>query len=180
MYDFKKAKQQYQNSVNNAQGHLFEDGIKAACIAYRAQQRAEIDKTPEPFKVMEKSYEGIFKGRFTAPAQPDFQGTLPGGRSIVFEAKYTTKDRMQRAALTEAQMKSLDRHAELGAVASVCVGIKDKCFFIPWAVWRDMKQIFGRQYVTAEDIAQYRVRFTGAVMFLDDDKRGGDVEAKKM
>jgi len=30
-----------------------------------------------------------------------------------------------------------------------------------------MKQHFGRQYVTAADVGIYRVRFTGAVMFLD-------------
>jgi recombination protein U len=160
-------RKQWQNAVNNAQGHFFEDYIKAACIAYQAQERAEIKKTPEPFRVTAKHQNGTFTGRFTAPAQPDFQGTLAGGRSIVFEAKYTTTDRLKRAVLTAEQMDALEYHHGLGAVAGICAGIKDLFYFIPWAVWRDMKRIFGRQYITAAEAEPYRVRFTGAVMFLD-------------
>ena len=99
--------QRYQNAVNNAQGHFFEDYIKAACALYSMRERAEVDKTPEPFRVLEKLRDGIFKGRFTARAQPDFQGTLAGGRSIVFEAKYTTTDRMKRDVLTKEQQDAL-------------------------------------------------------------------------
>jgi recombination protein U len=162
-----EARQRLQNAKNNARGHDFEEGIKAACVAYHSGGRAKIDKTPEPFRVMEKSGGGIFKGRFTAPAQPDFQGTIAGGRSIVFEAKYTTTDRIRREILTAEQMNTLEDHEKCGAVAGVCAGIGDKFFFIPWGVWRDMKQCFGRQYIAAADIEYLRVRFTGAVLFLD-------------
>ena len=106
--------QRYQNAVNNAQGHSFEEYIKAGCALYSRQGRAEIDKTPEPFRVMEKLGGGIFKGRFTAPAQPDFQGTLAGGRSIVFEAKHTTTDRLKRDVLTGEQQDTLARHHRMG------------------------------------------------------------------
>ena len=115
----------------------------------------------------EKSRDGIFKGRFTARAQPDFQGTLAGGRSIVFEAKYTTTDRMKRDVLTKEQQDALERHAARGALAAVCAGIGDKFFFVPWQMWRDMKQLYGRKYVTAADLEPLRVRFNGAVLFLD-------------
>ena len=77
--DKRRAALQYQNKVNNAQGHFFEGAIKPACALYSERERADVDKTPEPFRVMEKSRDGIFKGRFTARAQPDFQGTLAGG-----------------------------------------------------------------------------------------------------
>ena len=165
--DKRRVPLQYQNKVNNAQGHAFEDLIKRGCTTYLMQDRAIIDKTPEPFCVMEKSRDGIFKGRFTARAQPDFQGTLAGGRSIVFEAKYTTTDRMKRDVLTEEQRDALERHAARGAVAAVCAGIGDKFFFVPWSVWRDMKEHFGRKYVTAANLEPFRVRFNGAVLFLD-------------
>lgn len=165
--DRKKAEQKYQNMVNNAQGRSFEDYIKAACALYSRQGRAEIDKTPEPFRVLEKLKDGIFKGRFTAPAQPDFQGTLAGGRSIVFEAKYTTTDRLKRDVLTEEQQDALERHRNRGAVSGVCAGIGNNFFFVPWAVWRDMKEHFGRKYVTAANLEPFRVRFNGAVLFLD-------------
>lgn len=165
--DQRQARQQYQNKVNNAQGHFFEGYIKAACALYSDRERADIDKTPEPFRVLEKSRDGIFKGRFTARAQPDFQGTLAGGRSIVFEAKYTTTDRMKRDVLTQEQQDALERHARRGAVAAVCAGIGDKFFFVPWEIWRDMKEHFGRKYVTAADLEPWRVRFNGSVLFLD-------------
>ena len=165
--DQRRAALRYRNKVNNAQGHFFEDYIKAGCALYSERGRAEIDKTPEPFRVMEKMHDGIFKGRFTAHAQPDFQGTLDGGRSIVFEAKYTTTDRMKRDALTPVQQKTLESHHRRGALSAVCVGIGDKFFFVPWLLWRDMKDIFGRQYVTAADLENLRVKFNGAVLFLD-------------
>ena len=79
--DKRRAALQYQNKVNNAQGHFFEGAIKAACALYSERERADVDKTPEPFRVIEKGRDGIFKGRFTARAQPDFQGTLAGGQS---------------------------------------------------------------------------------------------------
>ncbi|MEA5057748.1 MAG: Holliday junction resolvase RecU [Anaerotignum propionicum] len=166
-YNQQRDQRKYQNTVNNAQGHFFESYIKAACNIYSERERAEIDKIPEPFRVLEKSRDGVFKGRFTAHAQPDFQGTLAGGRSIVFEAKYTTTDRMKQDVLTEDQEEALTHHASLGALAAVCVGIKDDSFLVPWEIWRDMKQLYGRKYVTAEDLEKFRVRFNGAVMFLD-------------
>lgn len=166
-WETKYLAQRYQNAVNNAQGRSFEDSIKRACAMYSAQGRAEIDKTPEPFRVMEKLRDGIFKGRFTAPAQPDFQGTLNGGRSIVFEAKCTSTDRLKRDVLTIEQQNTLERHAARGAVAAVCAGIGNNFFFVPWDVWRDMKEHFGRKYVTAANLERFRVRFNGAVLFLD-------------
>ena len=163
-----RAVQQYRNAVNNAQGHSFEDYIKAACTLYSQQGRAEIEKTPEPFRVTAKNRkDGTFSGRFTARAQPDFQGTLDGGRSIVFEAKYTMTDRMKRAVLTDEQMKRLKHHHERGALAAVCVGIQNDFFFVPWLIWDDMKNLYGRQYVTADDLKELRVKFNGSVLFLD-------------
>lgn len=159
--------QRYQNAVNNAQGHFFEGAIAAACGIYHDKERAEIGKTPEPFRVTVKSRDGTFKGRFVAHAQPDFQGTLAGGRSIVFEAKYTTTDTIRRGVLTDTQMELLESHMRRGAVAAVCVGIRDQFFFVPWRLWRDMKEHFGKVSLRAVDLAEYRVCFSGAVLFLD-------------
>ena len=166
-WEAKHLARRYQNTVNNAQGHFFVVSIKAGCAYYSARGRAEIDKTPEPFRVMEKLGGGIFKGRFTAPAQPDFQGTLAGGRSIVFEAKHTTTDRLKRDVLTGEQQDTLAHHHRMGAVAAVCAGIGNNFFFVPWVIWRDMKKHFGRKYVTAANLEPFRVRFNGAVLFLD-------------
>ncbi len=166
-YDPQQARRIWQNTVNNARGHVFEEEIKKACRHYKAQRRAKIDKIPEPFRVVQKHGKGMFTGRFTAAAEPDYQGTLAGGRSIVFEAKYTATDRMSQNVLTQEQMATLEDHAGLGAVTAVCVGIKEHFFFVPWDVWRDMKAIYGRKYVTWEDLHPYRVKFNGTVLFLD-------------
>lgn len=163
-----KLPQQYQNRINNAQGHDFENAVERACVLYARRGIALIQKVPEPFRVMGKSRSGgIFQGRFTAMAQPDFQGTVKGGRSIVFEAKYTTTDRLRRDVLTEKQMEALEQHLQLGALAYVCAGIRDTFFLVPWNFWRDMKEHFGRQYVKAADLAPWRVKYDGAVRFLE-------------
>ena len=173
MTDQQKARQIYRNAANNAQGQAFEGYIKAACEIYKYCERATVDKTPEPFRVMSKQGNGIFTGRFIAAAQPDFQGTLNGGRSIVFEAKYTSTNRLKRDVLTETQMNTLESHARQGALAAVCAGIGNNFYFIPWERWRDMKEHYGRQYVTTADIEPYRVKFTGAVFFLEYIHKGG-------
>ncbi len=165
--DENRLRQQYRNRLSNAQGQRFENEILTGCKMYERHNIAVIDKTPEPFKVTSKNHKtGEFTGRFTKHAQPDFQGTLKGGRSIVFEAKQTTKDRITRNVLTDTQMNVLEQHNRLGALCGVCIGIQDDCFFIPWNVWRDMKEMYGRQYLKAEDIEEYKVRFDGAVHFL--------------
>lgn len=165
--DENKLRQQYQNKLNNAQGQHFEREVLAGCKMYQQYGIATIDKTPEPFKVTKKNHKtGEFTGRFGKHAQPDFQGTLHGGRSIVFEAKQTSKDRINRNVLTDTQMEVLEKHNQLGALCGVCVNIQDDFFFIPWNEWRDMKEMYGRQYLKADDIEEYKVRFDGAVHFL--------------
>lgn len=166
--DEEQLKRQYKNRINNAQGQHFEREILAGCRMYEHHGIATIDKTPEPFRVTSKNHRtGEFTGRFSTHAQPDFQGTLHGGRSIMFEAKRTSKDRITRNVLTDTQMEILEKHNRLGALCGVCICIQDDFFFIPWNVWRDMKEMYGRQYLKAEDIKEYKVRFDGAVHFLD-------------
>lgn len=80
--DHKSAALRYQNKVNNAQGHFFEQAIKAACALYDQRERATVDKTPEPFRVLEKSRDGIFKGRFTAAHSQIFKGHFRAGAPL--------------------------------------------------------------------------------------------------
>ncbi|MCW6702100.1 hypothetical protein NH288_08365 [Anaerococcus sp. NML200537] len=54
-----------------------------------------------------------------------------------------------------------------GGYTGVCVGIQDRYFFIPWQVWQDMKAIYGRQYLKADDIGEYEVIFRQGIRFLD-------------
>lgn len=162
-----KVLNQIRGRQNNAQGWIFEDAILMACERYRQQGIADVDKTPEPFRVTKKHKDGLFTGRFTARAMPDFEGTLKGGCSIIFEAKYTTTDRIKRNMLTEKQMEKLALRHKMGAAAFVVFGIGQRFYTVPWYIWNNMKNIYGRQYLTPADIECYRIKFTGAVLFLD-------------
>ena len=107
---------------------------------------------------------------------------LAGGRAIAFEAKYTSTDRIHQDVVTQAQADALESYHRLGAVAGVCVGIGTENFFVPWEVFSHMKEHFGHKYATAGELAYYRVRFDGAIKFLDyegsDRKTGGTVESQ--
>lgn len=147
-----------RNAKNSLIGKNFEKLIARACKAYEAEGVAIIAKTPEPFTVLGRTKEGLFKGRFTAAkAQPDFQGTVKGGRSIVIEAKYTKSDRLRQNVLTDKQHDLLEAHDQMGAIVAVLCGIQDEYYMIPWQDWKDMKEEFGRKYVKQEDLQQFKV-----------------------
>lgn len=163
-----REQQRFQNMMNNAQGRYFEKFIEGGCIYYREKGIAVIEKVPEPFKVMEKDHRtNIARIRFIKRAQPDFIGTLKGGRTIVFEAKRTSTDRIKQDVLTETQEQALENQYKLGAFVGVCVGIKDLSYFIPWDIWSNMKHLFGHKYMTAKEAEPYRVKFNGIILFLN-------------
>ena len=147
-----------KNREASRRGQAFEELIKLQCMKYRDSGEAVIDKTPEPFQVHKKKENGVFEGRFTkAKAQPDFQGTLKGGRSVLIEAKSTGKDRILYGALTIHQQELMENHSEMGALCIILCEIGDRHFSVPWETWRDMKGFFGHMYVTADEIKGYEV-----------------------
>ena len=123
----KNPARQAQGSISRATGEGFEAQILTACAYYRAHGIAEIDKTPEPIKVISGRHQNpsgcwSFEAVFTKQAQPDFQGTLCGGSSVVFEAKATDKDRILQSAVTEEQARALESHANMGAPGAAASG----------------------------------------------------------
>lgn len=147
-------------------GEHWENMIEAACQHYRLKEIAEITKTPEPMKPLSRpNSKGQFTACYTKQAQPDYKGTLKGGRAVVFEAKHTDGDRMQQSVISPEQEKQLDRHLALGAECFVMVSFGFQQFFkVPWEVFRDMKARYGRKYITPEDVQEYRVRYIGGVL----------------
>lgn len=152
---------------NNDQGKQFEKLILAGCTYYEQKGIAIIEKTPEPFGVVKKFKDGTFTGRFHKKAQPDFQGTLSNGRSIIFEAKSTESDRINQNVLTMAQQEYLENHFKLGAYVGVCVQIRKTYAFIPWKIWRSMKEDKGRKYMTESEISFYSIKTPGFISFLE-------------
>lgn len=170
----KKPEMQLQGMVNRKNGEVLEQLILEACDYYRAQTIADIDKTPEPFKVlsgMKRLSCGAmgFEGVFAKKAQPDFKGTLNGGRSVVFEAKATTTDRIPQNEVNETQTASMRSHNRLGANVFVLVSMNLATFYrVPWDVWEAMKELFGHKYMTKEELAPYEIKFNrGILQILD-------------
>lgn len=159
--------QSFKSLQSNGFGKNFEKMIDLACKYYRNEGKADISKIDEPFRVIRLKKAGRFEGQFTKNANPDFEGTLDGGRSICFEAKYTTTDRIKQSVISDKQAEVLEIKSKLGGLAGVCIGIKDRYFFIPWQVWSNMKEIFGRKYIRANDVSKYEVIFRQGVRFLD-------------
>lgn len=162
-----KALERYRNRQSNGYGKNFERFVEMGCDFYKRKGLADISRIDESFRVIKLKKGGRFEGQFTRNANPDFEGTLKGGKSICFECKYTSKDRIRQSVVTDYQAKVLDRKFELGGVSGVLCGIQERYFFVPWPVWKDMANIFGKKSVGADDISHYEVHFANGIMFLD-------------
>lgn len=155
------SEKQLTGSRSRASGAAFEKLIETSCEVYKNRKLAYIEKTPEPMRpISGADRQGKFTAIYTAPAQPDYKGTLSGGRAVVFEAKHTDSDTMKQERVTPAQAEALRIHYELGALCFVLISIKDRYFAIPWEVWDNMKQVYGRKYITASDVKEYEVEIT--------------------
>ena len=149
---------QKQGKKNRAEGQLFEAVLDRTFAYYSEKGYAKIDKTPEPFKIIKRLEQTRFIGCFIKRAQPDYKGTIKGGRSVIFEAKYTSTDRITQDRVSDAQWSYMDRATELGARCFVLAGFKSGGIYrIPWPVWSEMKKKFGHKYVTENDLSEYRI-----------------------
>ena len=149
---------QKQGRKNRAEGQLFEAVLDRTFAYYSEKGYALIDKTPEPFKIIKRLEQMRFIGCFVKRAQPDYKGTIKGGRSVIFEAKYTSTDRITQDRVSDAQWSYMEKASKLGARCFVLAGFKSGGIYrIPWPVWSDMKKKFGHKYVTEKDLSEYRI-----------------------
>lgn len=158
-----------QGRKNRAEGKAFEARIDKAFAYYKAKGYAQVDKTPEPVRILQRMEGGHFKACYDKKAQPDYKGTIKGGRSVLFEAKHTTTDRMADSKVTQAQWDYLTQAAALGAHCYVLAGFAGgNVYKVPWEIWSAMKDFFGRKYVTEKDLTQYQVKtgWSGQLMIF--------------
>ena len=106
---------QYRGAVARAQGKRFESYIDASLKYYQQQGLAIVEKTPEPMRPTKDLGNGKFIAFFEKAAQPDYKGTLKGGRAVVFEAKFTASDHIDQDRVTQDQAASLDEHMKAQA-----------------------------------------------------------------
>ena len=162
----KNHKAALRGARNKASGEFWEKMIGMTCKWYTDHGIAEIEKTPEPMRpISSPDRAGRFMAVFTRAAQPDYKGTLAGGKAVVFEAKFTSADRMERSVISEEQEKRLNRHEALGAECFVLITFGFQQFFkVPWNVFRDMKEKFGRKYIKPEDLPEYEITISGGIL----------------
>lgn len=163
-----------QGKRNREQGLKFEDIVDEACEYYKILEIAHIEKTPEPMKVIKVLDRrlGRFVAVFTKAAQPDYKGTMAGGRSVCFEAKHTETDRIKQDAVTENQKEAMDLHETMGALCFVIVCLENKYYRVPWAKWKTMKEDCGHKYMNAADLSPYTLgAWPGALRFLEGNPR---------
>lgn len=154
----KDPRRQLIGAVSKALGQQFERDINAAFDHYRRLGVASIEKTPEPFHMTGRENGGKVVGFYEKKAQPDYAGTLRGGRSVYMEAKFTGSNRMEQSRVSPGQTEYLDEKMRLGAFCYVLAGFSHGgAYCIPWSVWRSMKEHYGRKFVTENDITQYKI-----------------------
>lgn len=168
----KDPRRQIQGAISKAQGKAFEERLDEAFAHYQEHGFAIIEKTPEPMHPVKNLGNGRFEAFFEKKAQPDYKGVIKGGRTVMFEAKFTGTDRMEQSRVLKGQADYLDQHQGLGARCYVIAGFRSGAVYrFPWHVWRDMKRFFGRKYVTEADaeLAAYQVPVTrdGVLLLLD-------------
>ena len=151
-------KNQARGRKNRAEGKAFEALLDRSFDYISGKGFCQIDKTPEPMKILKRLNAGRFIACFLKKAQPDYKGTVKGGRTVMYEAKFTSQSRAEQSIVNEDQAHYLDRAANLGARCFVLLGFSTGAVYcIPWHVWSDMKRYYRRKYVTEEDIKQYRI-----------------------
>ena len=151
------AENRLRGSLSKRTGALFETHLDGVFSQMRARGIASITKTPEPLKVIGRTAkQGTFAAIFASKAQPDYTGTLCGGRSVMIEAKFTDSDRITQDRVGEVQAKYLDEHAGLGAACGIVVCIGFMVYgFVPWSDWKNLKETCCHKYVNADDLRKH-------------------------
>lgn len=154
----KDPKHQLQGKLSKAKGKRFEQRLDESFAYFREKGYALVEKTPEPMKPTKNLGNGKFIAFYEKKAQPDYKGIKKGGRTLLYEAKYTSADRIEQSRVSAGQTEYMDRYERLGARCFVLVGFDSgEVYCIPWAVWADMKKFFGRKYAREDELEKFRV-----------------------
>ena len=97
MTEKKDPKRQLLGKIAKVRGKQFESRIDDSFAYYAQKGFAIIEKTPEPMHPTKNLGNGKFIAYYEKQAQPDYKGTIKGGRTVMFEAKFTAADRMEQS-----------------------------------------------------------------------------------
>lgn len=150
-------------------GQRFEALIERACSYYRKTGVAHIQKIPEPMRVVKpiKYEKGMFKAHFEKQAQPDFNGSLKGGKMIVFEAKHESGKSIKKNRLTIEQVYNFEVYQRLGVMCFILVSFNMKNFYrVPWDFWINSKH--KKKSFSEKELEEFEVDYDGRLLnFLE-------------
>ena len=168
--DSKLVTYQKRGRRSKAKGKAFEDQLNKSFAYYAEKGYARIEKNQEPIRIIRSLGNGKFIACFAKKSQADYKGTIKGGRTFIFEAKYTESDRIAQSEVDENQSEYMDAHEQLGARCFVICGFSSgNVYRVPWGFWSNMKRILGHKYVKESEIQQYLVKrsWNNALLILD-------------
>ena len=166
----KDPKRQLLGKIAKARGKQFESRIDDSFAYYAQKGFAIIEKTPEPMHPTKNLGYGMFIAFFDLLALPVFFGSIKGGRTVMFEAKFTAADRMEQSRVLQSQQDYMDRHQALGARCLCIAGFSAGMGYCgPCDIWKTMKDHFGRKYVTEAVLEKYQVQtaWNGTLLLLN-------------
>ena len=166
----KDPKRQLLGKIARQKGQYFEQRLDSTFDYYRERGYAEIEKTPEPMKVIKPEGNGRFLACYTKKAQVDYKGTIKGGRTVLVEAEFTATGRVTQDRVSDERAAYGDGHQRRGARCGVVAGFSTgEVYKIPWSDWQNMKTLFGRKYVKETDLQNYRVNtaWNGTLFLID-------------
>lgn len=150
-------------------GQRFEELIEQSNQYYQKSGIAYIQKTPEPMRPIKRAGAGRFIAYYEKKGQPDFQGTLKGGTSIVFEAKNTDSTNIRFDRVTDNQLNQLSQHQKLGGLSLILISFSLKSFYsVPLNEWERLMHSLNKKSVNQADLAEYKSRYIkGRVNYLE-------------
>ena len=136
-------------------GESAEELVELVGRAYLNEGLAELRKRPEPYRrIGAAQANGHFTAAPLSKSGPDFDLTLPDGRSGLIELKSRKGHRIPLRAVGEAQAIALKRRIEWQGFGVVIVCLWDEGVAARWWVvdWRRWEQARARGYKSLSDV----------------------------
>jgi len=141
-------------------GMDFEMLIEYSNQQYEAQGLAVVNKRPTPVKIDKWLGGGKILGFFEKPSTVDFDGTVKGGWSIVFEAKQVEKgNRFELKNIKQHQFEYLAKCHQMGAISFLLIEMAElrTIFLMPYETlnhfWqRRQSGVRGTQSISPDEL----------------------------
>ena len=146
-------------------GMGFEIAIEHSNRVYEHLGLALVNKRPTPMKIQSKTAGGRITGDLEKPSTVDFDGTLPGGRSIYFEAKQCKlPDRFPLDKLEQHQYDYLEKAHRFGSIGFLLIEftVHRTVYLLPfktleryWHRWKAGGGVRGTASIHKDDMDVY-------------------------